>query len=1164
MKDFVHLHLHTEYSLLDGACRIKEIPRQLKAMGQAAAAITDHGALYGAIDFYKACKKEGVKPIIGCEVYVAPRTRFDKVHKVDNSPHHLVLLCKNEEGYQNLMQLVSFAGLEGFYSKPRVDLELLRRYNGGLIALSACLAGEIPRKLTSGDYAGAKETALRYRDIFGSGNFFLEVQNHGIAEQRAILPQLRRLSEETGILLAATNDCHYLKREDAAMQNILVCIQTGHTVGDGGAMEFPTDEFYLKSRSEMEDALPGFEDALDNTVKIAERCNLEFTFGALKLPHFSVPDGREAKDYFYDLAQRGLKKRYREITPEIQARWEYEMDVITRMGYVDYYLIVWDFIRYAKSQSIPVGPGRGSGAGSLVAYCIGITGVDPIHYGLIFERFLNPERISMPDFDVDFCYERRQEVIDYVVRRYGADHVAQIITFGTMAAKAAIRDVGRAMGLSYQVVDKVAKAVPFAPKMTLERALRDSAELREMMAANSEVRALIEMAKRVEGMPRHAGTHAAGVVITAAPVSDYVPLQKSDESVITQYPMGTLEELGLLKMDFLGLRNLTVIHHCEQEVQRFQPEFSIKKIPLDDKQVFGMFSRGETEGVFQFESSGMRQLLVQMKPRSIEDLTAATSIFRPGPSASIPQYIKNRQHPEGTTYLHPLLEPILRVTGGCLLYQEQVMEVCRALAGYSYGRADLVRKAMGKKKMEIIKAEREIFIHGKDDSDGTPAVPGAVRNGVPEAAANKIFDEMAPFAEYAFNKAHATAYALVSYQTAYLKCHYPQAYLAALLTSVLDSTHKLLEYIGECREQKIPIYPPHVNKSVSAFISEGEGIRFGLLAVKGLGRNTINHLVKIREEGGPFTDILDFCTRMHGRDLNRRGLESLVRCGALDGLGYSRKEMWGALDRVMESAAFQSRDQAAGQMDLFAAADIAPPPISIARCGEYSPADLLQNEYEALGFYLTGHPLEQYEPLVKKYRMDKAAVLLTEELPDKKPVRLLGRLGGIKAINTRSGKQMCFAKLEDSSGTIELVVFPKTLEEQRSLIYSGEPLVAEGNLSLREDEEPKVLCGRLFPLGQFREREDAGRPDGKEAPAPVKPPANTLYLRLSGPDDQRIPPLLQVLSRYPGEVPVLFYFADRQKYCYPPGKPGVSLSPSLWRELRLMCGAENVQLREKK
>ena len=1166
--DFVHLHLHTEYSLLDGACRIRELPARARELGQDTLAITDHGVLYGAIDFYKACKKEGVRPIIGCEVYVAPRTRFDRVRGLDGSPAHLVLLCRNEEGYHNLTQLVSLASIEGFYNKPRVDRELLQKYSGGLIALSACLSGEIPRRLLSGDYAGAREIALSYREIFGEENFYLEVQYHGIDQQLRILPLMRQLSQETGIPLVATNDRHYLKKEDALMQQVLVCIQTGRTMGEENAMVFPTQEFYLKSRAEMEEALAGFQDALDNTLVIAERCQLEFTFGQTQLPHFTVPEGWDNQSYFAGLARRGLRKRYREITPEIQARWDYEMDVITRMGYTDYYLIVWDFIRYAKSKGIPVGPGRGSGAGSLIAYCIGITGVDPIHYQLIFERFLNPERISMPDFDVDFCYERRQEVIDYVVRKYGADHVAQIITFGTMAARGAIRDVGRALGMSYQAVDKVARAVPFGLKMTLERAMKESPVLREMVEGSEEVARLVEMAGRVEGMPRHASTHAAGVVITARPVADYVPLQRGEDAVITQYPMTTLEELGLLKMDFLGLRNLTVIHHCEEEVRRTHPDFQVDKIPLDDQKVFGMFSRGETEGVFQFESAGMRQMLIQMKPRSIEDLTAATSIYRPGPASSIPVFLKNRQNPAGTHYLHPLLEPILRSTNGCLLYQEQVMEVCRRLAGYSYGRADLVRKAMAKKKADVMAAEREVFINGKDDSDGTPAVPGALAQGVSREVANKIFDEMAEFAEYAFNKAHATAYALVSYQTAYLKCHYPQAYMAALLTSVLENTGKLLEYLGECRERGIPILPPHINHSVAGFRSEGNAIRFGLLAVKGLGRGVIDQLTAQRETGGSFTGMLDFCTRMYGRELNRRALESLIHCGALDGLGYTRKEMYNACERAMEAAAFQGRDEAAGQMSLFSGQTEAPR-VEIIRCGEYTPDQLLSCEKEALGFYLSGHPLDQYDGLMRRYRMQQAAVLLTGTeggFADRQPVRLLGMLTSIRTTTTRKGQTMCFAQLEDKTGSIELVIFSSLAAEKQTLIRSGKPLVVEGTLSIREEEDPKVLCNAIPPLENFSGQSALGKnargQDAQRAPAQKPARPDILYLRLGGPEDRRLGAVLALLRAHPGESPVQLYFEDQKRYCYPPGRPSAALSEKLLAALRELLGEKGVAVRQ--
>ena len=1146
MAGFVHLHLHTEYSLLDGACRIRDLPRRVKELGQDAVAITDHGCMYGVVDFYKACKKEGVKPIIGCEVYVAPRTRFDKVHLVDSKPYHLVLLCENQQGYQNLIKLVSAGYIEGFYSKPRVDEELLKKYHGGLICLSACLAGEIPRRLSAGEYEEAKRTALRYREIFGENNYFLEVQDHGIEEQKRILPLLRRLSRETGIPLAATNDCHYLEKSDAKMQNVLVCIQTNHTVGDGAVLEFPTEEFYVKSREEMAAALSGFEDALDNTVRIAERCQVEFTFGQTQLPKFTPPDGRDHIEYFTDLCSRGLKKRYGTITPELRERFDYEMSVVKGMGYVDYYLIVYDFVRYAKQAGIPVGPGRGSGAGSLLAYCMGITGVDPIKYQLIFERFLNPERISMPDFDIDFSDERRQEVIDYVVRRYGADHVAQITTFGTMAAKAAVRDVGRALGMSYQAVDKVAKLIPYQLKITLDRALAEVKDLKLLYDNDLQVKELIDMARKVEGMPRHASTHAAGVVITAKPVDEYVPLAKSDESIVTQFPMTTLEELGLLKMDFLGLRNLSVIDHCSEEVRQERPDFSIHKISLEDQEVYAMFSRGETEGVFQFESAGMRQLLISMKPRSIEDLTAATSLYRPGPSASIPTYLKNRADPNGIRYETPALEPILRVTCGCLLYQEQVMQVFRSLAGYSYGRADLVRKAMGKKKMDVMEAERQNFIYGRQREDGTMECPGAVANGVPADVANHIFDEMASFAEYAFNKAHATAYSVVSYQTAYLKCHFPRQYLAALLTSVLENTGKLMEYLEECKSLKIPVLPPSVNKSSGAFRSEGTGIRFGLLAVKGLGRAVIDNLVKERQENGFFQSFPEFCRRMVGKDLNRQALKNLIRCGALDGLGYTRKEMIVAHERVLDAAISYARAHEGGQMNLFSTGDLAEPEIQIDRLGEYPFSEKLRDEYESLGFYLSGHPLDQYRRLERKLQIDRAADITAEEsrYADRQRVRMLGQSASKKLIATKDGQTMCFITFEDRSGTLEAVVFPGVYQESLKTLQSGEPFILEGSVSQKEDEAPKVLASRIFSLEQA----------GSQA-------AQCLYLKLNSAGDRRIPETLRLLQDAPGEVEVRLFFADEGKYRYPPGKIRVKPDSRLLDELEGLLGAENVTLK---
>jgi len=1116
---FVHLHLHTEYSLLDGACRIKDIPKKIKALGQDTVAITDHGVMYGVVDLYKACKKEGIKPIIGCEVYVAPRSRFDKVHKIDSSPYHLVLLCKNEVGYQNLIKLVSIGSVEGFYSKPRVDIEVLKKHSEGLIALSACLAGEIPRKLLMGDFEGAKQTALQYKEIFGDGNYYIEVQNHGIHEQQEILPLFRRLSDETGIPLVATNDCHYLEREDAKMQNILVCIQTNHVFGDGQALEFPTDEFYIKSREEMEKALPDFKDAIENTVKIAEKCNFDFQFGNTKLPGFTPPDGRDNLEYFKDLSMRGLKKRYGEITPELKERFDYEMDVITKMGYTNYYLIVYDFIRYAKSVGIPVGPGRGSGAGSLIAYCIGITGIDPIKYNLIFERFLNPERVSMPDFDIDFCYERREEVIDYVIKKYGSDHVAQIITFGTMAARAAVRDVGRALAVSYQKVDKVAKLIPNRLKITVEKALNEVTELKELYSTDPEIRELLDMAKKVEGMPRHASTHAAGVVITADPVSEYVPLQKSDESIVTQFTMTTLEELGLLKMDFLGLRNLTVIDYTEKEIKKTNPSFSIDKIPLDDKKVFEMFSRGETGGVFQFESAGMRQMLINMKPKSIEDLTAATSIYRPGPSASIPTYIENRKHPEKIVYKAPQLEDILDVTYGCLLYQEQVMQVFRSLADYSYGRADLVRRAMSKKKKDVMEAERQSFISG------------AKNNGISEKTANEIFDDMATFAEYAFNKSHAAAYSVVSYRTAYLRCHYPKEYMAALLTSVIDNTPKLLEYINECRELHIRILPPDVNESVSSFTSCKDGIRFGLLAVKGMGQSVIDSIVTEREENGKFKDLFEFCKRLYGKNISRRNIESLIGSGAFDVFGYNRRELYASAERAIEAASFYGKRNLGGQISLFSVSDIEEPPVDMIRCDEYKPSERLKFEYEALGFYLTGHPLEEYQGIVAKYKMDSIISIANddERYKDKSKVRVLGRIISKKVINTKKGDAMCFAEFEDISGKLEAVFFPKVLEEYEHLLRTDNAVILEGSVSLREDEEAKILVDKLIPIGDFNL------------------PDTTLFLKFNSRNDKRLPDVLALCEKYKGETEVKLYFADEKKYCY----PKVRIKTSLCEDLRV-------------
>ena len=832
MSGFVHLHVHSEYSLLDGACRIRELINRVRELGQDAVAITDHGVMYGVVDFYKEAKKAGIKPIIGCEVYVAARSRFDKIHEFDNENAHLVLLCKDETGYKNLVKLVSAAWIEGFYSRPRVDAELLGQYHEGLIAMSACLAGEIPRALYKGDFEAAKQKALYYDGIFGRGNFYLEIQDHGLEEQRMVTPQIVRLSRETGIPLVCTNDAHYLTRDDAGMQKILICIQTNTTIHESSKLAFETDEFYIKSEQEMRELFPEIPEAFENTVRIAEMCNLEFQFGNTKLPRFDAPGG-DSNRYFRNQCIEGMHRIYGENPdPEIVQRLEFEMDTIQRMGYVDYYLIVNDFVQYAKSHDIPVGPGRGSGAASLCAYCLGITGIDPIKYNLLFERFLNPERVSMPDFDIDFCNEKRQLVIDYVINKYGSDHVAQIVTFGTMAARAAIRDVARAMGLPYALADKTAKLVPWELGMTLDKAIQQSRSLYELYREDKQVAELLDMAKKVEGMPRHASTHAAGVVITDKPVNEYVPLCLNGEMVATQYTMNLLEELGLLKMDFLGLRNLTVIDDAQRIIRGSNPGLDIQSIPMNEDAVFEMLSQGSTEGVFQFESSGMKKVLTNLRPRCFEDLIAVIALYRPGPMDSIPKYINNRHHPEQVEYAHPLLKPILEVTNGCIVYQEQVMQIFRELAGYSLGRADIVRRAMSKKKHDVMEREREIFINGLVNEDGFVEVEGCVRRGVNRSIAERIFNEMSSFASYAFNKAHAAAYAMVAYQTAYLKCYYPKEYFAALLTSVLDGSGKVASYIAECDRLGIKILPPTVNESDSGFTVSGDSIRFDSLRLK--------------------------------------------------------------------------------------------------------------------------------------------------------------------------------------------------------------------------------------------------------------------------------------------------------------------------------------------
>ena len=1020
---FVHLHVHSEYSLLDGACRIGSMMDRVKELGQDAIALTDHGVMYGCIDFYKKAKEAGIKPIIGCEVYVARRGMEDRIYGVDNEAYHLVLLCKDRTGYENLCYLVSQAYLKGFYGKPRVDLKLLRERHEGLIALSACLAGAIAQDLLQEDYDAARSYALELKDIFGEDNFYLELQDHGIPEQRAVNQGIMRLSRELNLPLVVTNDAHYLRREDSVIQDVLLCIQTGKTVDDPKRMKFQTDEFYLKSEEELRQLFPNCPEAFENTAKIAQRCNLDFEFHKYHLPSFPVPEGYTNEEFFRKLCEYGFSQRYENPPKEYRERLEYEIGVISRMGYVNYYLIVWDFIRYAKESGIPVGPGRGSGAASIVAYCLHITEVDPMQYGLIFERFLNPERVSMPDFDTDFCQERRGEVIAYVMEKYGSDHVAQIATFGTMAARGAIRDVGRALNFSYGETDVVAKQVPATPHITLEKALETSPRLKEMYNQDERVKKLIDTAMTLEGMPRNTSTHAAGVVITADPVYTYVPLAKKDDTAVTQYTMTTIEELGLLKMDFLGLRNLTVIQDAQEQIQQVQPDFDISKIPDNDQETFDMLAEGKTQGVFQLESAGITGVCINMHPNSIEDLTAIVALYRPGPMDSIPTFIANKLDPKKITYKTPLLEPILKITYGCIVYQEQVIEIFRTLAGYTMGQADNIRRAISKKKHAVIQAERQVFVYG-DEKQG---IPGCIANGVSEEAAQSLYDEIVAFADYAFNKAHAVCYAVVSYQTAYLKCHYPRQYMAALMTSVLDSAAKISGYIAECKEMGIATLPPDVNHSFDHFTVEGDAIRFGMGAIKNVGRGLIRTMVAKREEGGPFKSLEDFLQRMGEGELNKRAVENFIKCGSMDCFGYHRSQLLAVYDVMMDSVASSRRRNLDGQMGMFSMLQDTDAAVSIPipQLAELKKADLMLMEKETTGIYLSGHPMIDYRPYLKNTHVVPIGVLMEEDCPyeDEQIVSVAGIVQTVKLKTTRNNSMMAYVTIEDDTGGGELLGF---------------------------------------------------------------------------------------------------------------------------------------------
>ena len=1168
---FVHLHVHTEYSLLDGFCRIDGLAKRVRELGQTAVAITDHGVMYGAVDFYRACKKEGVKPIIGCEVYVAPagRTRFQKVHEFDAESRHLVLLCRDEEGYRNLSYMVSKAFVEGFYIKPRVDMDLLRSHSRGLIALSACLAGEIPKRLVNGSYDAARDYALEMRDIFGEDGFYLELQDHGIRDQAVVNAGLLRIHEETGIPLVCTNDCHYLAPEDAESHDVLLCIQTGKLLEDENRMRYEPRRFYLRSTEEMERLFAQYPGALENTEKIAAACNLEFTFGKYHLPEFAVPEGETAQTYIRRLCEAGFRERYKGEKPEYRRQLDYELDMIEKMGFTDYFLIVSDFVRFAREQGIPVGPGRGSAAGSMVSYCLHITDIDPMKYSLYFERFLNPERVSMPDIDMDFGDTRRDEVVDYVRRKYGDDRVAQIVTFGTMAARGAIRDVGRVMNMPYAEVDAVAKQVPSGPQnlhITLDEALRLSKPLKELYDGDPQVKKLIDTAKSLEGVPRHASTHAAGVVITKNPVVDYVPLATNDDTVVCQYTMTTLEELGLLKMDFLGLRNLTVLADAVEMVKRQEPDFSLEDIPDDDQGVFEMLTQGKTSGVFQMESAGMTGVCVGLKPQSVEDLTAIVALYRPGPMESIPRFIACKHDPSLISYKHPALEPILSITYGCIVYQEQVIEIFRRLAGYSLGQADMVRRAMSKKKVKDIQRERGAFLHG----DRSRNIAGCAANGIPADVAESIYDEIYDFANYAFNKAHAVCYAVVAYQTAWFKLHHPREYMAALLTSVLDSAEKVSEYINECRDMGIALLPPDVNRSRDSFTVEPEGIRFGLVAIKNIGRGFIQAVVRERERGGDFTGFQDFCERMYDSDINKRAVENLIRAGAFDGFGARRSQLIAVHDKLLDSIGASRRQNVEGQLDFFGMSSGATQRRSVEMIlpdiPEYAPEELMRQEKEVTGLYLSGHPMAAYRDVARRAGAVHIAAINEDfaqeggptSFRDEQRITVAGIVTAYRTKATRSGSLMAYATVEDDTASIELLCFSRTLEKYGRLLGEGSAVLIQGKLSVRDEKPPQILCDEVRSLTGHQ----SGGGPGPEPAAPERQgrpgvqvlEGKVLWLRVPSKSHPALAHINRVISMFPGQTPARLVFTDTGK------RMGTTclLGKSLVEELVEALGKENV------
>ena len=1153
MGNFTHLHVHTEYSLLDGSSRIKKLIERVKELKMDSIAITDHGVMFGVVEFYKEAIAQGIKPIIGCEVYIATRSLKSKEPGIDQNQSHLLLLAKNQRGYDNLKIIVSKGFTEGFYYKPRVDAQFLRQHSEGIICLSACIGGEIPQAILNNNEALAKKLIAQYQNIFGRDNFYLELQDHGLEEQIELNNRLISIAKDINAPLVASNDVHYINKEDAIAHDILLCIQTGTNVEEEDRMKFPGDEFYLKSPEEMQELFGYIPEALENTTKIAQQCNVTFDFDHIHLPKYDVPNEEDSSKYLKKLCLEGVKKKYPIVTQEIKQRLEHELSVINQMGYDDYFLIVWDFIKYAKDNKIMVGPGRGSAAGSLVSYALDITTIDPLKYNLIFERFLNPDRVSMPDIDIDFCYERRGEVIDYVIEKYGEDRVAQIITFGTMAARAAIRDVGRALNTPYGKVDAIAKQIPMEIGMTIEKALQVNSELANLCKEEQEADFLIKMAKSVEGLPRHASTHAAGVVISNKPLVEHVPLYKHNDCITTQFPMGLLEELGLLKMDFLGLRTLTVIRDTLENIKHSKNiEIDIDNLTFDDPEAYKLISFGDTLGVFQLESSGMQQFMKELKPDSFEDIIAGVALFRPGPMEQIPTYVANKKNPNQVHYLHKILEPILNVTYGCMVYQEQVMQIVRDVAGYSMARSDMVRRAMSKKKMDVMERERKVFIYGEKDKAGNMVVEGAINRGVPRDIADKIFDQMIDFANYAFNKSHAAAYAVIAYQTAWLKAYYPSEFMAALLTSIMGNNNKVAQYIQNCRKMDIPILPPDVNESFINFtVVEGK-IRFGLAAVKNVGINAIKSIIDAREKKGKFNTFMDFCEKLDFKDLNKRALESLIKCGAFDSFGIYRAQLMAVYDKIIDGIVQDRRKNIKGQVSLFdvmgnkekeiVKIDILPD------IPEYENKIKLSMEKEMVGFYITGHPLSEYEEILRKkvsITSDKINEFTEGEenspLYDGQKVIVGGMITNVQKKMTRNNNMMAFIILEDLFGTMEIIIFPTIYQNFSHMIDVEKILLIEGKLNIKEEEEPVIICNKISPLTNIK--------------------TEKLYIKISREVDHSIFEIIKpILKKHAGNTPVIVYFESNKKKTMADRKLWVNPNKQLIKLLKDKLGEDCIKV----